>query len=86
MIELIFFIYIIFIYNLFLLKYFKLYYFIYIFMNNYKEYYKFLLEKNIQKIKKIYKFSKNNDNEKTREKLIRYINKAEYYLILYHMN
>ena len=55
-------------------------------MNNYKEYYKFLLEKNIRKIKKIYKFSKNNQDERTREKLIRYINKAEYYLILYHMN
>ncbi len=60
-------------------------------MDNYKEYYKVLLEKNIRKIKKIYKFSKNNtmntiDDDRTRERLIKYINKAEYYLILYHMN
>ncbi len=53
-------------------------------MNNYKEYYKYLLDKNIRKIKKIYKFSKEED--KTREKLIKYINRAESYLILYNMN
>jgi len=67
-------------------KYIINYIILYIFMNNYKEYYRSLLDKYIRKIKKIYKFSKNDIDDKTKEKLIRYINKAEYYLILYHMN